>query len=439
MPPSNRVATNRSDSTLHPLLELARGGMGHVSLVCLFGTAGFRRLYAMKRLRPEIADDERMRAMFLHEARVAGLLRHPHAVSVLDAGEDDDGPFLLMEYVEGVSLSDLLREVGRLDLGECLYIGAALADALHAAHELKHHDGTALGLIHRDVSPSNVMIDVDGQAWLTDFGIARTAISDQRTQTGVLKGKFGYMAPEQLRFEPIDRRADLFSLGVVLYEMLAGARLYKEPDPRETAYRILHEEVPDISEVRRDAPPELVRLSFLLLAKDPADRPSTAREIAQELRAIAQAQSIDLTEQPTLLASRVDGLFGESIARMREEVAKRIEEVREGAHDEARPRAPWIVAAVLGALALSAGGYALVAYEPDASGERPAPSTSVDAAAAEVAIPTAEIVAPPPAASTIPDAGPLTGSDAGPAARRRRRGRGRSDAPPDGRWTPLTP
>ena len=264
---------------------LASGGMAEVSVV-MRREGAFRRLYALKRLLSPLQADEQVRAMFLDEARFAGLLRHSNVVSVLDVGEDEAGPYLVMDYVDGVGVDELLRAHAKsgtvLPAQVAARIAAQVARGLHAAHELTK-DGERLELVHRDVSPQNILLGFDGVAKVTDFGIAKATSQTSRTATGIIKGKLGYLAPEQLRFEEPDRRSDLFALGVVLFELLAGRRLYKNTDGMDGVRRILNEPPPDIQDDRPDVPPELVALLFRLLAKDPAQRPGSALEVARVL------------------------------------------------------------------------------------------------------------------------------------------------------------
>lgn len=260
--------------------------MGRVDLVVR--TEGtFRRLYALKRLHENLRSDPEVRQSFLDEARIAGLLRHPNVVSVLDVGEDEDGPFLVMDYVEGVSVAAMLRraqkEKREIPLQICLRTIMQAAEGLHAAHLLAAEDGTPLRLVHRDVSPPNILIGFDGIVRVTDFGVAKALGRLSHTHGGVLKGKLGYMSPEQLRFEPIDHRSDLFALGIVLFEMLSGRRLYWNKEGTEGTRRLLTEPPPDLADVRDDAPPALVQLVFSLLAKKPELRPGSALEVKDRL------------------------------------------------------------------------------------------------------------------------------------------------------------
>lgn len=293
---------NSKTASYQPLCTLASGGMGRVDLA-VRKEGSFERLFAVKRLKPELAEEAGVRAMFLDEARIAGLIRHPNAVSVVDVGEDESGPFLIMPYVDGITVAELIgaRKGELIPMEVALKIVIHAAEGLHAAHELVGPDGAALELVHRDVSPQNIMVGFDGVSLVTDFGVAKALGRTTKTSTGVLKGKLGYLAPEQLRFEEPDRRADLFALGVVLFELLSGCRLYKNGDGLEGPRRILNEPPPDLTDYRDDAEPELVELMFELLAKQREKRPSDAKKVARRLDAIlasvvATGQSVDVAD-----------------------------------------------------------------------------------------------------------------------------------------------
>jgi eukaryotic-like serine/threonine-protein kinase len=316
---------------------IAQGGMGYVELV--FRREGrFLRWCARKRLHEQFRTDLTFRSMFMDEARLAGLVRHPNAVGVLDVGEDDDGPFLIMDFVEGVSLSRLI--VDAVNAGRLIAMQVAVricmdaAQGLHAAHEVRAEDGTVLHLVHRDVSPQNILIGFDGTVRVTDFGIAKALGNSSRTSAGVLKGNMGYLAPEQLRFEELDRRSDFFSLGVTLYELLSGIRLYPNKTGFDGTRRILTEPPPDIGEVRSDVPPELCELLFELLAKERNSRPATAVEIASRLEGIlavliAEEGSVTVgdymsqhfaqqcQEQRAILAAHLKRVESESVPTLR--------------------------------------------------------------------------------------------------------------------------
>src|SRR6185312_16125138 len=248
------------------------------------------------------------------------LVRHPHVVSVVDVGEDDAGPYLVMDFVEGVSLADVVARTATrgtlVPMPIALRIAVQIAEGLHAVHETAGADGRPLQLIHRDISPQNVLIGFDGTARVTDFGIAKALGRATRTTTGVLKGKLGYLAPERLRFEEPDRRADLFSFGVVLFELLAARRLYDSGDDVEGPRRILHEPPPDLGDERDDADPELVELLFELLAKDPAARPADAGQVARRLERILAATVA--TDGPTDVGAYLVRLFAAERAALRQ-------------------------------------------------------------------------------------------------------------------------
>jgi eukaryotic-like serine/threonine-protein kinase len=262
--------------------------MGYVELVARH-EGRFSRLFARKRLHPHLSSQPAFRAMFLDEARLAGLIRHPNATGVVEVGEDDDGPFLLMDYVDGVSVAQVLERLEPperpLPLAFCVSVVAQAARGLHAAHELLGPDGAPLGVVHRDISPKNLLLGFDGWLRVTDFGIAKAKGNVEQTMVGVLKGNIGYMAPEYLSFREVDQRSDLFALGVVLYELLTRERLYGGTDTSAIARRILEEPPPDIFETR-DVPPELSALSFDLLAKDRELRPQSALAVATQLEEI---------------------------------------------------------------------------------------------------------------------------------------------------------
>lgn len=248
---------------------------------------------AMKRLRSDLAEDDAVVAMFLDEARIAAAIDHPNVVRTLDVGRDDDGPFLVMEFVDGFTLADWIADhhaAGKqMPLGLCVEVARQVAAGLAAAHALTDQRGEPLALVHRDVSPQNILVDYDGQVRVADFGIARAVGRTTRTSTGVLKGKVGYMSPEQLRFEPLDARADLFALGVVIYEMATCQRLYAAPENEEALRATLEQPAPDLGETRPEAPDALVELLFRLLAKKPEHRPASAAALRDELDALADA------------------------------------------------------------------------------------------------------------------------------------------------------
>lgn len=300
---------------------IALGGMGRVDLAIRM-EGPFRRTYAIKRLRTALRGDPIAQSLFLEEARIAGLIRHPHVVSVLDVGEDDQGLFLVMDFIEGAPLHRLLSELEpgeRLPVGVCVEIVRQIAKGLDAAHELTDTRGHPLDVVHRDVSPPNILVGFDGVARLTDFGIARAPgfLSDPETSSPA-RGKLGYLSPEQHRFEQLDRRSDIFALGVVLHELLTGNRLYAGAEPHEIARWVLCEPPPDVTDVRDDVHPSLVQLLFEMLAKQRCDRPPTARIVADRLHAIAREcpEQGDADLEATMVLR-----FGHLRQQLREDVA----------------------------------------------------------------------------------------------------------------------
>jgi len=317
-------ATPQTTQKYRFLKELAQGGMGRVE-IAIREEGAFRRVYAIKRLREAFAEDRDVRVMFMDEARIAGLISHPNAVPVLDVGEDERGPYMVMDFVHGIPISRLATWAAHqgeiLPVQTCVEVARQACEGLHSAHELRGRGGQLLGLVHRDVSPQNILLGFDGAVRVTDFGIAKALGRATETQSGHLKGKLGYMSPEQLRFEAFDRRSDIFSLGVVLFELLAGERLYGPGDPTEVVPRILDEPPPDLAEVRSDAPPALVDLMLRLLAKSRDSRPPTADAVARRLDEIL-AQLV-LEEGKLSLKDFLDQHF----ADLREGQRKEIEEL----------------------------------------------------------------------------------------------------------------
>lgn len=328
----------KSTASYTPILLLARGGVGEVE-IALRREGDFRRLYAIKRLREGFREDQKIRDMFLAEARIAGLIRHSNVVSVLDMGEDSRGPFLIMDYIEGISVSHFVnghKKAGKeVPLQLAFRIGAEAARGLHAAHTLCAPDGTPSHVVHRDVSPQNILLGFDGITRLTDFGVAKALGHLVDTEAGVLKGKFSYMSPEQLRFRSIDARSDIFSLGIVLYEMLAGRRLYAAEDGTPEPQRILEESPPDIGEERSDLPPEVVALFFRLLAKDPDHRPDSAKEVAQTLDALRVPMEAD--QGVLSLADYLETRFSDRREKQLNAISKVVESIDGDGDIEAVP------------------------------------------------------------------------------------------------------
>ncbi len=275
------------------LSQLASGGMATVYVARAQGVAGFERLVAIKVLHPHLAHDEEFISMFLDEARLAARIRHPNVVPTLDISDSQgDGYFLVMEYIEGDHLGALLREAARggqrLPVGVTLRILVDALEGLGAAHTLKDGDGKALAIVHRDISPHNILLGTDGVARITDFGVAKAEVRLSSTRDGQFKGKLAYMAPEQASNGTADQRSDLFSMGIVLWESLTGRRLFRADNNGELLNRLLNAPIPVPSEYV----PELAPLDEVLrkaLAREPAERFQTAAELVEAIEAAASS------------------------------------------------------------------------------------------------------------------------------------------------------
>ena len=271
------------------LLELiAMGGMAEVFLAKRFTDDEVSDLIAVKRIRPALARNDAFIRMFLDEARIAARLDHPGIVSTLELGRIGQSHYLAMDYVWGKDLLNVMRRVkllgAQLSSSWVAWVGMGMCEALHHAHELTDRHGTSMALIHRDVSPQNVLVSFDGVVKLIDFGIAKANARSTQTQAGVLKGKVGYMSPEQVAGAKIDRRSDLFAVGTCLYELLTLRTLFARENAFEAMENVRYVRAAPIQESRPDLPDALVAILKRAHAADPAERWQTAREMSQALR-----------------------------------------------------------------------------------------------------------------------------------------------------------
>jgi serine/threonine-protein kinase len=268
-----------------PILRLAQGGMARVHLAVMESGPGVQKLVVVKELKPELAQDHEFVAMFVDEARLAARLAHPNVLTTYEIGESEAGPFLVMEYLDGQPLSSVLPRLGRakFPLELHVWVLVQVLAGLHYAHELADFDGAPLCVVHRDVSPQNVLLCYDGHVKLLDFGIAKAAGSVARTETGVFKGKLGYIAPEQVTGAPIDRRADVFSVGVMLWEALAWRRLTHGDTEAQVLSKRTTGAHPRILDLNPQAPRELVQIAERAMALDPRDRYDTAADMQHAL------------------------------------------------------------------------------------------------------------------------------------------------------------
>ncbi len=304
------------------IAELASGGMATVYLARLSGAGGFQRFVAIKRLHPHLANDDEFVQMFLDEARLAARLHHPNVVPILEIGESPEGYYLVMEYVEGDTLARILArsaQAGRI-LSPRVSMRICLDSimGLHVAHEMKDDDGQPLNIVHRDVSPQNILIGMDGSGRITDFGVARATTRLSTTRTGQLKGKLAYMAPEQARGAEVDRRADLFATGIVLWECLAQKRLFKGEGEADTLNRVLYEPIPSLRQANPDVPPALEAVVMKALERDRDKRWPDASELADALEKAARETNCLGSHKE--VATHLEGVLGTDISAQRDAV-----------------------------------------------------------------------------------------------------------------------
>ncbi len=281
--------------------EIAAGGMATVHFGRLVGAEGFSRTVAIKRLHPQYAKDPEFVAMFLDEARLVARIRHPNVVPTLDIVSDEGEMLLVMEYVPGASLTRLTRNLRRegegLPSGVAAAVVAGALAGLHAAHEAVSEQGTPLDLVHRDVSPQNLLLGVDGVTRVIDFGIAKAVGRLQTTEEGQVKGKTRYLSPEQVRGRPVDRRADVYAAGVVLWEALTGAQLFAGDTPIAIMNQVLEKPVARPSTIARDVPAELDAVVLKALSRNRDARWASANEMIVALeQAIALPSSREIGE-----------------------------------------------------------------------------------------------------------------------------------------------
>jgi serine/threonine protein kinase len=290
------------------IAELGQGGMATVYLAVAVGNSGFRKLAVVKVLRPELAIDDEFVEMFLDEARLCAHLSHPNIVHTYDVGVDESGHLIAMEYLDGVSMHAAKAKLGRGGpFGFALQAKVLLEvlEGLRYAHELKNYDGRSLEIVHRDVTPHNIFITYDGQVKLLDFGIAKAATSSVKTATGVIKGKLTYMAPEQARGDMVDARADLYAVGVMLWEAVTGKRRWPVGITEPALFtRLANGELPESPNgASRGLPAEIDAIIMRALSPEPADRYQTAVELRDALDSVAsQLEPVSLRTLGTMLS-----------------------------------------------------------------------------------------------------------------------------------------
>lgn len=307
------------------LLKIAAGGMATVYLGRQKGQLGFWRLVAIKRAHPHLTGDPKFIQMTLDEAMLASRIRHPNVVSVLDVDRYEDELLLVLDYIEGASLLELVDRAkpGRLPPEIAIRVILDACNGLHAAHELKDERGASLGLVHRDVSPHNILVGVDGASRLTDFGIAKFAKADKATSVGVLKGKIRYMAPEYINAGTIDRRGDVFSMGVTLWGALTGVGLFEGENPLEILRSIAEGRRSTFGDVAPELPAEFEDVFQMALAVDPSQRFASVLAFSNALSNVASKHGLSVGTD--VVARHVEAVFGRVLAERRAEVQKKLD------------------------------------------------------------------------------------------------------------------
>lgn len=441
------------------IAKLATGGMAEIFLARLRGVAGFEKLVCIKRILPHLAADATFTSMFLAEASIVAQISHPNVCQVFELGELDGRYYIAMEYLEGMPFSGLRsNHLHPAPTDPRLVAGLVMqaCEGLHHAHNLKRSDGSPLNVVHRDVTTNNLFVTSDGVAKVLDFGIAKCQDAPVKTSTGVVKGTHSYLAPEQLRGQPLDRRVDVFAMGIVTWELLARRSLFKRDTDFLTYEAILLERIPALAEVRPDIPPAVSDVIAHALSRKPDERYPTARALGEALgeavaplggaltpaavaRALERAFDVALREQRGLLqGAQVDN--SASIQREPTTIAPALEAplprgarpptetTVQGHRQDATPmraRRSYGGVVALATLGLSGGGAALYWSRPDR--ERPRPVEAVmtnQSAPATTQAPSPSIAAPAPVSTTSTSEPPEPTAPSA-VAKRERRGRSR--------------
>ena len=275
--------------------KIATGGMAELFVARFTGPGGFEKRCALKRILPQFTEDQEFSRMFLNEARIAALFDHPNIAQVFDFGVDESNGqlFMAMELINGVDLRHVLRLVRergvRCPPELAAYIVAQALDGLAYAHGFHDDTGRPLNLVHRDVSPQNILVSFEGAVKLVDFGIVKSGVSEHQTQNGMLKGKIAYMSPEQASGEALDPRTDVFATGVCLYELITGVRPFRAATEILTLRAILEQDPQPITDFIPDCPIGIENATYRALAKQPAQRYSSARDFQRELLGVLRA------------------------------------------------------------------------------------------------------------------------------------------------------
>jgi serine/threonine protein kinase len=268
--------------------KLESGGMAEVFLAESEGLQGFRKQVAIKRVLPHLSEKKKFISMFLDEARLSAQLSHSNCVQVFDIGVGDNAYFIVMEYVDGANLkavAEMMKKVGQaFPVPVAVFLAIEICKGLSYAHELKDPStGVAMNIVHRDMSPPNVLLTKHGEVKIVDFGLAKANSQLEKSEPGIIKGKFSYLSPEAAMGGDVDARTDIFAVGIILWELLAGQRLFLGETDFQTVKKVQQAQVPPITSLNRTVPPELERIINKTLARDPMQRYATARDLAREL------------------------------------------------------------------------------------------------------------------------------------------------------------
>nr|WP_281404443.1 serine/threonine-protein kinase [Pyxidicoccus fallax] len=297
--------------------QLSVGGMAELFLGFTSGPGGFRKYVVIKRILPDVRDNEQFERMFLDEARITAAFNHPNIAQVFDLGQEDDGLYLAMEFIAGQNLNQItsacLRRKQQIPIGFTLSVARDVCMALHYAHTFTAPSGEPSPVIHRDVAQKNIMVTYDGVVKLLDFGIAKAKGSLERTSAGTVKGTTGYMSPEQVRGDKLDGRSDLFSVGVMMHELITGARLFAGKDERDEMVKILEAPVPWPSHVAPHVPEGVSKVVMQALERSREKRFANGRDMARAIEAVAGRLLMDSDHRAQLMRE----LFSERMAATR--------------------------------------------------------------------------------------------------------------------------
>jgi serine/threonine-protein kinase len=309
--------------------ELGRGGAASVYLAFARGQSSVNKLVVLKALHPDGAADAETHLRFLDEARIAAQLNHANVVQTYEVGMEGERTVIVMEYLEGHTLNQVIRRSKskgeELPLGMHLHAIIHALEGIHYAHDFRSYDGSPLELVHRDVSPQNIFLTYDGQVKVLDFGIAKVVGATAKTQVGTIKGKIAYMAPEQMRGDAIDRRADVFSIGCMLWAIATGSKLWKDQTDVQIIRSVLRNEIPTVESVNPNCDPEFAVIVGKAMAPDPADRHATALELQSDLQNYCASHR--LSASPKELGAYVSRVFSGIRSEMKAQVEREISRI----------------------------------------------------------------------------------------------------------------